>query len=156
MKSASGFTLIELMITVAIFAILIGIGVPSYQHTVQQSRIDDATSLINSTLSYAKNTAIAHNRPLYMTVSSNTLTLATSTDALAEIINKTIIDTDSASNLSFTTPNTAITFRANGTVVNSTTATSTVIRYNLGGQGIDITVSNNGDTSVAALKSSSY
>ncbi|QUM85868.1 MULTISPECIES: GspH/FimT family pseudopilin [unclassified Moritella] len=148
MKKSLGFTLIELMITIAIFAILIGIGVPSYQNTIQQSRIDDATTLINSALSYAKNTAIAHNRPLYMTAADNVLTLATST---AEIVNRTTIDTGSDSNLSVTGLTSVIIFRANGTI----TADNT-IRYNPGGKGINITVSATGDTTVNPITGDSH
>ncbi|NQZ48738.1 MAG: type II transport protein GspH [Moritella sp.] len=144
MKKSLGFTLIELMITIAIVAILIGIGVPSYQNTVQQSRIDDAKKLINSALSYAKNTAIAHNRPLYMTVSGNTLTLATSTAvplAQATVVNKTTVTTDSTSILSFTASGTPrITFRANGTI-----GAGNTLRYCTGDSGIDIAVGINGD-----------
>jgi len=141
MKKSLGFTLVELMITIAIFAILIGIGVPSYQNTVQQSRIDDATTLINSALSYAKNTAIAHNRPLYMTASDNTLILAT---AAAEIINKTTIDADSNSNLSFTGLGAAmITFRENGTI-----AAGNTIRYITGDKGINMVVGITGSTTI--------
>jgi len=139
MKKSAGFTLIELIITISIFAILIGIGVPSYQNMVQQSRIDDATTQINSSLSYAKNTAMAHNRTLYMTAASNTLTLATGFFGLVDIINKTTIATDSQSILSFTTA-TPITFRANGTV-----ALGNTIRYCTGDSGIEITVGINGE-----------
>ncbi|MFT5808343.1 MAG: prepilin-type N-terminal cleavage/methylation domain-containing protein [Moritella dasanensis] len=139
MKKSVGFTLIELMITISIFAILVGIGVPSYQNMVQQSRIDDATTLINSSLSYAKNTAIAHNRTLYMRVAGNTLTLATGTAGVIDIINKTTIAADSHSTLSFTAA-TPITFRVNGTV-----ATGNTIRYCTGDSGIEIAVGINGD-----------
>ncbi|WP_392339388.1 GspH/FimT family pseudopilin [Moritella marina] len=142
MNKASGFTLIELMITISIFAILIGIGVPSYQSTVQQSRIDDASTLINNALNYAKSTAMAHNRMLYMTAFNNTLTLATSMTAAAEIINKTTVTTDTSSTLSFTAPGTAtIIFRANGTIAKGNT-----IRYCTSDSGITITVGINGDT----------
>jgi len=141
MKKSAGFTLIELMITISIFAILIGIGVPSYQNMVQQNRIDDATTLINNALNYAKSTAMAHNRMLYMTTSNNTLTLATSTTATAEIINKTRVTTDSGSTLSFTAPGTAtIIFRANGTVAKGNT-----IRYCTSDSGITMIVGINGD-----------
>lgn len=141
MKTPAGFTLIELMITIAIFAILIGIGVPSYQKMVQQSRIDDATTLINSSLSYAKNTAMAHNRILYMTVSNNTLVLATSVAAATEIINKTTVTTDTASTLSFTAPGSAtIIFRANGTIAKGNT-----IRYCAVDVGIEMAVGLNGE-----------
>jgi type IV pilus assembly protein PilE len=44
MRSNSGFTLIEVMITVAIVAILAAIAVPSYNEYVQRARITEATS----------------------------------------------------------------------------------------------------------------
>ncbi|GIC75793.1 GspH/FimT family pseudopilin [Moritella sp. F3] len=136
MRRSTGFTLIELMITISIFAVLVGIGVPSYQNMVQQSRIDDATGLINNTLNYAKSTAMAHNRMLYMTTSNNTLTLAAGMTAAAEIINNTKVTTDSSSTLSFTAPGTAtIIFRANGTIAKGNT-----IRYCASNSGIEIAV----------------
>jgi type IV pilus assembly protein PilE len=44
--SASGFTLAELMITVAIAALLLVVAVPSYQAQVQKSRRTDARSAL--------------------------------------------------------------------------------------------------------------
>jgi len=150
MKKSLGFTLIELMITVAILAILVGIGVPSYQNTVQQSRMDDATKLIKQALSYSKNTAIAHNRTLYMTPSNNTLTLATGIAGVIDVINKTTIATDSNSSLSFTGAGiAAITFRANGTI-----AAGNTIRYctgDTGDTGIEIAVGLNGEAVVTSV-----
>jgi len=48
MKSR-GFTLIELMITIAILAIIVAIAVPSYQNQIEKSRRSDAvTSLMSA------------------------------------------------------------------------------------------------------------
>jgi type IV pilus assembly protein PilE len=45
----AGFTLIELMITVAIVAILAAVAFPSYTAYIQRSRISDATGLLSMT-----------------------------------------------------------------------------------------------------------
>ena len=48
MRRHQGFTLIELMIAVAIVAILSAIAIPSYTEYVQRSRIIEATSTLSS------------------------------------------------------------------------------------------------------------
>ncbi len=47
-RSAKGFTLIELMITVAIVAILASIAYPAYQDQVRSSRRNDAQGVLTS------------------------------------------------------------------------------------------------------------
>jgi len=46
MRSAQGFTLIELMVVVVIVAILMGIALPSYQDSVRKARRSDAMSAL--------------------------------------------------------------------------------------------------------------
>ncbi|MFO7901890.1 MAG: type IV pilin protein [Pirellulaceae bacterium] len=49
MKNATGFTLIELMITIAILAILAGIAIPAYNNQVEKARRADAVTTLTST-----------------------------------------------------------------------------------------------------------
>lgn len=47
-KNAAGFTLIELMIAVAIIAILAAVALPAYTEYVQRSRISEATNELST------------------------------------------------------------------------------------------------------------
>lgn len=55
----SGFTLPELMITVLILAIVLGIAVPGLQSLLSQQELRSKVSLLNSTLAYARNEAVS-------------------------------------------------------------------------------------------------
>jgi len=48
MRKSAGFTLIELMVTIVIVAILAAIAVPSYQQYIQRGKITEATSNLSS------------------------------------------------------------------------------------------------------------
>ena len=62
MRKGNGFTLIELMVTVAVAAILLTVGVPSFQYILQSSRVSTQTNELVTGLSTARSEAIRRNR----------------------------------------------------------------------------------------------
>lgn len=57
----AGFTLVELMVTLAVLAILLGIAVPSFQSVIQNNRLDAARNDVLGALNFAKVEAIRRN-----------------------------------------------------------------------------------------------
>lgn len=58
-QSTAGYSMIEILIVVAIIGILAGIGAVSFQSQLKASRIGSATSIINANLTQARQMAIA-------------------------------------------------------------------------------------------------
>jgi len=54
----TGFTLIELMITLAIASILISMAVPSFTHSIQNNKVLAETNMLLSAIAYARSEAI--------------------------------------------------------------------------------------------------
>ncbi len=62
-KQARGVTLLELLITVAVSGILLGIGVPSFQRVHERVRANNALHLLTTSLAGARLAAITRQRP---------------------------------------------------------------------------------------------
>ena len=58
----SGFTLIELMVTVAVLAILMAIGLPSFQNVMRSNRVATGTNEVIAAIALARTEAIRNNR----------------------------------------------------------------------------------------------
>ncbi len=60
-KTQFGFTLVELMITIALFGILASFAIPSYQNMIENARVRTATGSILTGLQIARAEAITRN-----------------------------------------------------------------------------------------------
>lgn len=57
-RRSGGFTVIELMVVVAVMAILITIALPSFSDTMRTNRVASASNLMMATLAYARSESI--------------------------------------------------------------------------------------------------
>ncbi|MGH8608493.1 MAG: GspH/FimT family pseudopilin [Gammaproteobacteria bacterium] len=74
--NASGFTLIELMVAVAVLAIALGAGVPSMSEFIQNSRLAAHTNDLLASLHLARTEAIKRNARVTLCPSTNAATCA--------------------------------------------------------------------------------
>lgn len=67
-RPISGFTLLELMVAVALVAILVAIGIPSYQSLRQEQMVRAATQAVYTDMMLLKSEAIKRNQNLSLFV----------------------------------------------------------------------------------------
>lgn len=70
-RGGRGLTLIELMITIALLAIVIAIGVPSFQSAINGSRLSSAANELSAALQLARAEAVRRNRTVVLCRSAN-------------------------------------------------------------------------------------
>lgn len=68
---ASGFTLIELMITIALLGVLLGMGVPALRDWITNTQINTAAEAINNGLQLARSEAVRRNTNVHFTLGTN-------------------------------------------------------------------------------------
>ena len=71
MKRQLGFTIFELMITVAVLGVLMGVGVPAMQSLMQNSRLTTQINLLSTSLALARSEAIKLNQRVLVCVSGS-------------------------------------------------------------------------------------
>lgn len=65
-RTNRGFTLVELMVTVAVLAILLTIGIPAFQNILDKRRLTGAAEQLYSDLQYARTEAIKRNTNVFV------------------------------------------------------------------------------------------
>lgn len=81
MKKNTGFTLIELIITLTLAAILLTIGIPSFQTTLQSNRRVTQVNELISALNIARSEAIKRGNQVFICISNNGTSCVTGSGA---------------------------------------------------------------------------
>ncbi|WP_163836572.1 GspH/FimT family pseudopilin [Spartinivicinus ruber] len=114
MQRTQGFTLIELMITITIGAIILTFAVPSFNNFLTRYQLDTAESEFTSSVSFARNSAITRNTEITLTPSGTNITIsAGSSNVIREV------------NLGVTITSAPIVFNSRGSI-NLASGTDTV------------------------------
>jgi type IV fimbrial biogenesis protein FimT len=84
MKPHSGFTITELMVVMAIVAILLAIGLPSFKYVTNSYRMSAEVNNLLGDLMYTRGEAIKEGQTVSICVSSNTTSCATGSTSWQE------------------------------------------------------------------------
>lgn len=107
MTNNKGFTLVELMVVIALVAIIAGFAVPQFGRLIDNNRVVSTTNSIVGLLNYSRSEAVRRGARITVTSAGNTLTttLTSNNNVIREI-------EEASGDLSITAG--AVTFRANG------------------------------------------
>lgn len=73
---ARGFTLLELLVSITIAAILVAIAVPSFRTTIQKHRLRSATDNLQAAIDYARSEAVLRSAYVSVCASADSATCA--------------------------------------------------------------------------------
>jgi len=114
-KASAGFTLIELMITVAILAVFAAVALPSFSKSITNSRVQASSNELASLIQYARSTAAQNNQSMDLCVSSGVWTVRKATSPVCDSSATILRSFTPASGVSVSASVTSLTFRSNGT-----------------------------------------
>jgi type IV fimbrial biogenesis protein FimT len=134
-RSNNGFTLLELLVALAIVGIVVGIAVPSMARFVDNYRLETAARTVWSDVQSAKMAAIKENQSVTLTLNSSTTYSYSFTDGNGAVhsFSRDITQDCPGVDLSFSGGSTTIVFLGSGTRVEGA-ADTTITLSNASGQ----------------------
>ncbi|GAB57861.1 GspH/FimT family pseudopilin [Rheinheimera nanhaiensis] len=119
-RSATGFTLVELMVTIAILAIVTTVAVPSFNSLVQGNRLTGVTNQLLSAYQGARSEAIKRSQNVMLCATTDGISCAAKADWSSWLVlagNEVVAQGRSSNNLVVSGPaNTSIVFTPAGLV----------------------------------------
>jgi type IV fimbrial biogenesis protein FimT len=79
-RDQRGFTIIELMLTITVLAVLLGLAVPSFLETVRNNRLISQNNEFIGALNFTRSEAVKRSNPVSMCASADNVTCTGSTD----------------------------------------------------------------------------
>lgn len=73
-----GFTLVELLVTLAVLSILMTVGIPGFQNFIESNRLTGVTNDLVGALNYARSEAVKRGVPVVLCKTANGTSCATS------------------------------------------------------------------------------
>jgi type IV fimbrial biogenesis protein FimT len=131
-RRSSGFTLVEIMVTMALFVVLLGLGVPAFMTFILNAKVKNAAETSLAGINLARSEAVSRNAVVrFQMVTNLTSSCANSSTALAWVV-------------SLDSPEGAC------EVATSATTTPRIVQKQAGSEGTDsISVSATGGSGVA-------
>lgn len=149
MSGNRGFTLIELMVTIAVIAILAMIAAPSMSNVLAKQKLNSTTRELVNTLTSARSQAALLRREVTVTLNStsdqNTGTLFNWRPIDSKIVDSAV----TPQKIKLTSSVTSVIFTPAGMVKDATTDTSFVLCSNAIGISKTVTISRTGIVSLA-------
>lgn len=76
-KASGGFTLVELLVTLAVMTVLLAIAIPNFRDTILRNRVSSANNALLSALGYARSEAIDRSQLVTLCPSADTTNCTT-------------------------------------------------------------------------------
>lgn len=110
----SGFTLVEVMVTVILIAILASLAAPSFQSTVARFRVRTAAESLMSGLQLARSEALRRNQPVRFTLGARAGNWSVITVTSATVVQEATGGTHASLSVTPNAGQTSVVFLANG------------------------------------------